>query len=53
MWRWGEGGSDKQANNPKNESGHAEGPRNPGGELMWQRMSVKEAPKTVFQILDK
>jgi hypothetical protein len=52
-WMWGEGGSDKQAQNPKNESGHAEGPRNPGGELRWQRMAVKEPPKTVFQILDK
>ena len=53
MWTWNEGGPDKQAHNPKNSSGHAEGPRNPGGELKWQRMAVKEAPKTVFNILDK
>lgn len=53
IWTWGEGGREKQAQNPKNESGHAEGPRNPGGILRWQRMEVKEPPKTVFQILDK
>jgi hypothetical protein len=52
-WVWNEGGYDKQTQNPKNESGHAEGPRNAGGELRWQRMAVKEPPKTVFQILDK
>jgi len=52
-WVWNEGGPDKQAQNPKNSSGHAEGPRNPGGILRWQKLEVKEPPKTVFQILDK
>ena len=51
-WVWNEGGPDKQGPG-KNTSGHAEGPRNPGGELRWNKLALKDPPKTVFQILDK
>jgi hypothetical protein len=50
-WVWNEGGPDKQV--PPKSTGTIEGFRNPGGELRWRNLKVKEAPRTVFQILDK
>lgn len=50
LWVWAEGGPEKMV--PPKAAGRVEGPRNVGGEVRWQRLQVKEPPKTVFQILD-